>query len=219
MSHKNGRSAARADGLARPAGRRDYGGLAADIRRVRVQLMRPGALGDPRVHDELTELYRQVMAARDERRGRHRLSEAASRARLPAAGPDGRGQIADAPGFALKPDPLTAGSGADLVAALRRFREWAGSPSYREMAERGQPLVAYSTMHKALAGSELPAQKVVVAIVSGCLGSREDVSAFVTAWRQIQAAQGGARPGTLPGTLPGGPPGGRTLRVVPADGG
>lgn len=207
MSHKSGRLAARADEIARPAARRDYGALAVEIRRVRVQLMRSRALGDTRVQTELSELYRQVIAAQDERRGRHRLSAGAAPA--PAPAPARRpvaacAAVADAPGYAFKPDPLAATTGAELVAALRRFRDWAGPVSYRKMAEQARHQVPYSTMYKALAGESLPDQKVVAAIVAGCGGSPEDVSVFVTACRQIRAGQAAARPA------------GRTLRVLPA---
>ena len=42
--------------------------------------------------------------------------------------------IPDADGYDLCPDPLKARTPAELVDALRRYRIWAGEPSFRDMA-------------------------------------------------------------------------------------
>jgi hypothetical protein len=94
---------------------------------------------------------------------------------------------------------------AEFMAKLRRYREWAGNPSYRKMAEQAGQTRVHSTMHAALSGDELPKQDVMKAIVIGCGASEEDVRAFVTAWRRINAHQahdmlGGA--GLLPAPVP-----------------
>jgi hypothetical protein len=153
--------------------------LAADIGRIRHRLMRPGMLNHPRISAELEELDRQVADSLSERRGRHRLPAATA--------------VRDATGYDLKPDPLTAQTGAELVAALRKYREWAGRTPFRTMAARARWEVAHSTMCVALRSSELPPLKVVVAIVAGCGGGADDQQLFATAWRRISSGVQGLR--------------------------
>jgi hypothetical protein len=93
--------------------------------------------------------------------------------------------VRDAEGYDLKPNPLTARTPAGLVAALREYRAWAGSPPLRKMAATAREKVAYTTMWSALNGAELPKFHVVMAIVQGCGGSQEDLRAFATAHRRI----------------------------------
>lgn len=97
--------------------------------------------------------------------------------------------IEDTEGFDLKPDPLTALTPADLMAALRQYREWAGEPSYRAMAGQAGRAVAASTLCTALGSDELPRLNVVTAIVAGCGGSEEDQQRYATAWRQVKRSQ------------------------------
>jgi hypothetical protein len=94
--------------------------------------------------------------------------------------------VADAEGFDLRPDPLAARTPAELMAALRRYREWAGQPSFREVASRcGQRIVA-STLCTALKRDDLPPMRVVLAVVAGCGGGEQDQQRYATAWRQIK---------------------------------
>ncbi len=141
--------------------------------------MRPGVLNHPRISAELEELDQLVAAGLDHRRGRHRLSAVTA----PACG----APVRDAAGYTLKPDPLTARTSAELVAALRRYREWAGNTPFREMAARARWKVAHSTMCVTLKSDTLPPLKVVVAIVAGCGGTDDDQQAFATAWRRINS--------------------------------
>lgn len=97
--------------------------------------------------------------------------------------------VADAPGHDLCPDPLAAKSAAELVAALRRYRIWAGEPSYREMARCCKGNIAASTLNTALRSDELPTLPVVLAVITACGGSDEDQSRFATAWRELRLAQ------------------------------
>jgi hypothetical protein len=84
----------------------------------------------------------------------------------------------------LRPDPRGARTAAELIGVLRRFRTWAGNPSYREMARCSGRRAGASTMCTVLGGSQLPARfDVVDAIVEGCGGSEEDRQRFATAWR------------------------------------
>jgi hypothetical protein len=93
--------------------------------------------------------------------------------------------VRDAEGYDLKPNPLTAGTPGELVAALREYRAWAGSPPFRRMAAAARDQVAYTTIWSALKGDELPKLRVVMAIIQGCGGSQEDLRAFATAHRRI----------------------------------
>ena len=93
--------------------------------------------------------------------------------------------VRDAEGYDLKPNPLVARTPGELLAALREYRAWAGSPPLRKMAAAAHPKVAHTTMWSALNGRELPKFHVVMAIIQGCGGSQEDLRAFATAHRRI----------------------------------
>jgi len=92
------------------------------------------------------------------------------------------------PGFDLCPDPAAALTPADLTGALRRYRVWAGEPSYRVMAARTRHVCAASTLHAALNSQQLPPLATVQAIVTACGGTPEHYQAFTTAWRRIRLA-------------------------------
>lgn len=96
------------------------------------------------------------------------------------------GSIADAEGFDLRPDPVRARTAADLIAALRGYRAWAGDPSYRKMASRASYASAASTICAALNSDTLPRLELVLAVVTGCGGDEEDQQRFATAWRAIR---------------------------------
>jgi hypothetical protein len=93
----------------------------------------------------------------------------------------------DAEGFDLRPDPLSARTPAELVAALRQYRIWAGLPSFRDMADRARREVAPSTLCTALRGNRMPRLPVVMAVIVGCGGGKEDQRIFATAWRRIKS--------------------------------
>jgi hypothetical protein len=94
--------------------------------------------------------------------------------------------IGDAAGYSLCPDPLTARTPADLMAALRRYRICAGEPSYRTISRLGRGNLAASTLCTALRSDELPTLAVVLAVVTGCGASGEDQKRFATAWRRLR---------------------------------
>lgn len=95
--------------------------------------------------------------------------------------------IPDPPGCDLCPDPLRATTAFELVGALRRYRIWAGEPSFREMAAANERVSA-STLCSALGRDVLPSLDVVSAIVIGCGGSDQDLQRFAAAWRRIRLA-------------------------------
>lgn len=157
--------------------------LASEIRRLGHRLQCPYTLSDPKIQAALNQLDKQVARVLCQSRGRHRL--------LPA-GVDGGSEpeiIRDVWGYNLKPNPLTAITSAQFVSALRQYRAWSGNVSFRQMADRARQAVAHSTMCEALKGTKLPPLKVVIAIVVGCGGSREDQEKFVTAWRCINSGK------------------------------
>jgi hypothetical protein len=88
--------------------------------------------------------------------------------------------------YNLRPDPLAAHTPAEFVEMLRRYRIWAGEPSYRDMASQCRQAVAASTLCTALGRNDLPRLRVVLAIIAGCGGTEEDQQQFATAWRRIR---------------------------------
>jgi hypothetical protein len=118
----------------------------------------------------------------------------------PAAAP-----VEDVDGHDLKPDPLATRTPAELVEAMRRYREWAGNPSFRKMAAAARRRVGASTFCSLLRSNELPTLDVVIAFIIGCRGSEEDQQRFATAWRQI-VDERGKQPRADPA---------RALRAVP----
>jgi RNA polymerase sigma factor (sigma-70 family) len=86
------------------------------------------------------------------------------------------------------PDPLRAQTAAEFMGALRKYRIWAGNPSYREIARAARPPVAASTIAAALSGTRLPTLRMVTALVTGCRGGKDDLDAFTTAWRHVHSA-------------------------------
>jgi helix-turn-helix protein/conflict system STAND superfamily ATPase len=72
-----------------------------------------------------------------------------------------------------------------FAADLRRLRDKAGRPSYRELARRAH--YASTTLSDAAGGRRLPTLAVVVAYVNACGG---DVVEWEQRWREV-AAEGG----------------------------
>lgn len=165
-----------------PEGREsDVTSLIRDIRRLGRRLVSPGALNDPHVTTALLQLDRLMAIALGTSHGKHRMQGAGAEI-LSRPEP-----VRDARGYDLKPNPLRATTSTEFVKALRDYRVWAGKPSFRLMAARAQQFVAHSTMCVALNSSDMPALKVVTAIIVGCGGGSEDQEKFVTAWRRINS--------------------------------
>jgi len=116
--------------------------------------------------------------------------------------------ISDADGHDLCPDPVGARTPAEFMAALRRYRIWAGEPSFREMARLCRRKIGASTLCTALGSDKMPRLPVVLAVITGCGGSEEDQKQFATAWRELRFAQESGAQQALP------PP--RALRPVSA---
>jgi DNA-binding SARP family transcriptional activator len=108
--------------------------------------------------------------------------------------------IRDAAGYRLEPDPLEARTPAEFVKALKDFRTWAADGlSLRDMARLSGGTVSYSAICKALGRDQLPSYKVVVAVITACGGTAEQLQAYVTARRMIQMAQQAATAPPRPG--------------------
>jgi hypothetical protein len=108
--------------------------------------------------------------------------------------------VADTPGLDLCPDPAAAQSAAQFMEVLRRYRVWAGEPSYRVMRDQCGKRYATSTIHAALSGGELPRLPMVQAVVTACGGTEAHLQAFASAWRRlVMPAPGAERAAAVPG--------------------
>jgi hypothetical protein len=135
---------------------------------------------------EARELNRQAHAELTLARRERMQAEAAGRQRSWQASEDSAELIlADAPGAEFCPDPQDASTPDELMDVLRRYRLWAGCPSYRKMASQCGFTFAASTLHMALNSDKLPSLHVLVAIVRGCRGSGDHQRAFASAWRRL----------------------------------
>jgi hypothetical protein len=97
--------------------------------------------------------------------------------------------VPDPPGENLCPNPVGAQTPAEFMDTLRRYRKWAGDPSFRVMEhvikkQCGQHFAA-STIHAALKGNDMPSLPKVRAIITACGGSDGDQQMFATAWRRL----------------------------------
>jgi hypothetical protein len=118
------------------------------------------------LHEEAARIFEKARAGRER----------------PALSPPAQ----DAPGCDLRPDPGSARTPAEFIEALRRFRTWAGNPSYRDMARACNGRPTASTMCRVLAAGELPARfEVIDAVIVACGGEEEDRERFATAWRRL----------------------------------
>lgn len=142
-----------------------------------------------RAQDELEMARRERLVAQ---RDRARESVARTRRRPPEAPADPI--MPDSQDARFCPDPQHANDAAELLDTLRRFRVWAGRPSYRAMARQCGNRYAPSTLHGALHSGKLPGLDILLAVVHGCRGSGEHAQAFATAWRRLEmSAQNNGR--------------------------
>jgi hypothetical protein len=103
--------------------------------------------------------------------------------------------VPDSPGLDLCPDPTAARTAADFMDVLRRYRVWAGKPSYRTMRDQCGRRFATSTIHAALSAADLPGLPMVHAIVAACGGTDSHQQAFASAWRRLAMAAPDGRAG------------------------
>lgn len=104
----------------------------------------------------------------------------------------GGGQaVPDVDGFDLRPDPMQMETPAAFMVALRQYRRWAGSPPYREMADRSGNVYSASAMCAALRASVLPKYTMLNALIMGCGGDEKEFQRWITAWRVLDARDRG----------------------------
>jgi hypothetical protein len=102
--------------------------------------------------------------------------------------------IRDVDGYDLRPNPLTAQTPAAFMAALRKFRTWAGDPPFRIMSSRSDPHLSAATLCTALSRDVLPTLAVVQGVITSCGGDEDDQRRFTTAWRWLRLKQEGTNP-------------------------
>lgn len=138
---------------------------------------------------ELLDLHRRTLLRADARRVREVRRRAVEK--LPSGPPP---IVSDKPGWPLfKPNPLSASTPEEFVEAMRAFREWAGGGgefSARKLAHWSGGAFSHATINKILSEfypfPEKPTVKVsyVIGFIKACGGSDDDVTEWVTAWRQ-----------------------------------
>lgn len=146
------------------------------------------------VRDSLNEAKETVREARRELALVVTEWEQQRRTQNPGRYPESAAPVVpDPPGENLCPNPAAARTPAEFMDTLRRYRKWAGEPSYRVMEhvikkQCGQHFAA-STIHAALKGDELPSLPKVRAIIAACGGSDADQQRFATQWRRLTMPQ------------------------------
>ncbi|MDA2809185.1 hypothetical protein O4J56_00915 [Nocardiopsis sp. RSe5-2] len=113
-------------------------------------------------------------------------------------GPSGGQAVPDIDGFDLRPDPMQMETPAAFMVALRQYRRWAGSPPYREMADRCGNVYSASAMCAALGASELPKYTMLNALILGCGGDEKEFQRWLTAWRVLDGQEKGEEAPTRP---------------------
>ncbi|WP_017617947.1 hypothetical protein [Nocardiopsis gilva] len=98
----------------------------------------------------------------------------------------------DVEGFDLRPDPLQTSTPSEFVEAMRRYRRWAGNPSYRTMATNCGYTCSAAAFHAALKSEGLPKFTQLNAFVIACGGDEAEFQRWATAWRKLDQSRQGA---------------------------
>jgi hypothetical protein len=106
--------------------------------------------------------------------------------------------IPDMPGFNWCPDPGGIQTAAEFMDVLRKYRLWAGNPSFRAMQRQCDHRFAASTICAAMQGDGLPSLDMTDAIIVACGGREEHRQAFATAWRSLMLSRHDAVRGRRP---------------------
>lgn len=97
--------------------------------------------------------------------------------------------MADAPGYELKPDPMTAHDMDGLLERLRALWRWADKPGMRMLEQRSERALSKSTATKLIHGApNMPplTQKYAAAVARGCGCEEPEVALWVTAVRLLE---------------------------------
>jgi hypothetical protein len=155
--------------------------LAADHEQLRRQ---NGTLAAD--HEQLRREYMVLRDHTETMAGALQKQHALQKQKPTRRAPQGPLKVLPDLGEDLRPDPRSAGTPAELMGCLRRFRTWAGNPSYRDMAGRSGHRSSASAMHAVLSSDDLPGRLAAIdAVVEGCGGTDEDRQRFATAWRRL----------------------------------
>lgn len=152
----------------------------------------PRTLGESeyRIFEPATGTYQTVLARLKSKRPVPRPSPTPQKRPVPVEPVPAR-VCADAPGYSLKPDPMTVHNMAELQGQLREFWRWADRPSMRDVAARSGRAFSKSTvtklLHEQLPRTKVPelSQKYVAGIVRGCGGDEQEIVRWVTAFRLL----------------------------------
>ncbi|MEY9214769.1 hypothetical protein NI17_018160 [Thermobifida halotolerans] len=98
--------------------------------------------------------------------------------------------VPDLDGHDNRPDPMAATTPAEFVAAMRLFRRWAGSPSYRQMQQNCGGRCSATSFHTALSQKRLPKLPLVEAFITACGGDDAEYRRWATAWRRLELGVG-----------------------------
>ncbi|EKX65021.1 hypothetical protein, partial [Streptomyces ipomoeae] len=93
-----------------------------------------------------------------------------------------------------QPDPIRVSSSAELIQALNAVRVWGGSPSLRELENRGKGILRRSTVSDMLRGTDLPDYDRFVAFLRACGVDGASLETWVFVWRRLKALE---TPGTV----------------------
>jgi hypothetical protein len=182
--------------------------MSRDLKEAEAQLQTAQAQ-TAAMHAALMDARAQAAAANERLYQKVRERPAPKRRSMPPPADDVAGQD-------RRPDPETARTPAELMSTLREFRQWAGAPSYRVMAERSG--WGASTLNTVINSNELPDRlNKIDAVLTGCGAGKKDHERFASAWRRL------SMPGTPARADPQDPPPGdmgnlRALAVLAASG-
>lgn len=152
---------------------------------LRWRLRHRGVLQHPDVLREFRRLEQDVLALLEQ------PGQSPGRHRSPAR--RARGQAGESP-LDLKPDPLRASTAAEFVKVLWQYRAWSGDATWRKIAARAGQTRVHSTIWAAMHRDALPKLDVVRAIITGCGGTEDDLTAFTAAWHRIDSGTPGSPP-------------------------
>jgi hypothetical protein len=96
----------------------------------------------------------------------------------------------------LRPDPDAITTVPGLIAAMRRYRIWAGAPSFRVLAARCRQRVSASAFCAALSNQHrLPSRELIRDFIGGCGATQDYLERFDQAWRRLAGQVRGRKEG------------------------
>ncbi|MEU0570510.1 hypothetical protein ABZ297_34680 [Nonomuraea sp. NPDC005983] len=105
--------------------------------------------------------------------------------------------IQDAPGYNLKPDPLSAQSLPELERLARDFWRWADKPSSRQLATHSKGAFSHATIAKIIYDKpDKPplTMRYLLGLIRGCGGDKDEQQRWATAWRLLDQGAASSKP-------------------------